>query len=913
MSTAAKHSDRSVEILIAEDSPTQAQKLQYILERQGYRVTVAANGVLALAATRQHKPTLIISDVLMPEMDGYELCRQVKTDPQLADIPVILVTTLSDPQDVIRGLECRADNFILKPYDERYLLSRIQFVLINREMRQTDQPGMGLEIYFDGQKHFITADRLQILNLLLSTYEAAIRRNKELSLAQDTLQRTNSELEQLTRELEHRVLERTQELELINEALRESEARLTLVIDTALDAVVTMDAGGIICDWNAQAEVIFGWPRGDAVGKLMVELIVPPQHREAHVRGLKHFLDSGEGPLLNRRIEITAMRRNGHEFPVELSIAPVRIDGTWNFSAFARDITDRQRAEGNLKAQVERLGLLQQITRATGERQDLQSIFQVVIRSLEDHLALDFACVGLYDPPDNMLTITSVGVRSEALALELAMTEQARVDLDQNGLSRCLRGELIYEPDISEVGYPFSQRLAQGGLRSVVAAPLQVESKVFGILIVARRRAQSFSDNEREFLRQLTEHVALAAHQAQLHKSLQQAYEDLRQTQQFVMQQERLRALGQMASGIAHDINNAISPVALYTESLLETEPNLSERGRGYLQTIQQAIDDVAETIARMREFYRDRAPQLTLVPVQANDLVPQVLSLTRARWSDMAQERGVMIKTISELEPSLPTIMGVESEIREALINLILNAADAMPDGGTLTLRTSSSAEKDVHRRRVQVEVIDTGLGMDEDTQRRCLEPFYTSKGERGTGLGLATVYGMSERHSAEIEIESAVGKGTTIRLSFAVPDEAVAKPELLRVGHEAPVPQRILVVDDDPLVLNALRDTLMADGHTVIAANGGQEGIDSLRTAIEHDESFAVVITDLGMPYVDGRQVASAVKSLSPSTPVILFTGWGRRLVANDEIPPHVDIVLSKPPKLRDLREALISVCPT
>ena len=202
MSTAEKSGSPRVEILIVEDSPTQAQKLQYILEQKGYPVTLAANGVLALAAARQNKPTLIISDVVMPEMDGYELCRQVKSDPDLADVPVILVTTLSDPGDVIRGLECRADNFILKPYDERYLLGRVQFVLINREMRQTDQPGMSLEIYFEGQRHFITADRLQILNLLLSTYEAAMRRNRELSLAQDALQRTNSELLQRTAELE---------------------------------------------------------------------------------------------------------------------------------------------------------------------------------------------------------------------------------------------------------------------------------------------------------------------------------------------------------------------------------------------------------------------------------------------------------------------------------------------------------------------------------------------------------------------------------------------------------------------------------------------------------------------------------------------------------------------------------------
>jgi signal transduction histidine kinase len=226
MNIVAKPNSPPVKILVAEDSPTQAKKLQYILEQQGYEVTIATNGLLALETAQRYKPTLIISDVVMPEMDGYELCRRVKADAELADVPVILVTSLSDPQDVIRGLECRADNFMLKPFDERYLLGSIQFVLINREMRQTDQPGLGLEIYFEGQKYFISADRLQILNLLLSTYEAAIQRNKQLSLAQDLQQQTNSELQQLAVELEHRVFQRTQELRLYSAKLERSNREL---------------------------------------------------------------------------------------------------------------------------------------------------------------------------------------------------------------------------------------------------------------------------------------------------------------------------------------------------------------------------------------------------------------------------------------------------------------------------------------------------------------------------------------------------------------------------------------------------------------------------------------------------------------------------------------------------------------
>ena len=178
MNTDIPPADNGVQILVAEDSPTQAQRLQHLLQQEGYRVTLTPNGRVALETARRHKPALIISDINMPEMDGYELCRQVKTDPTLSDIAVILVTTMSDPQGVIRGLECRADNFLLKPYEPGILLQRVRYAISSCEMRVSERAGMGVEIQFNGQAHFITADRLQILNLLLSTYDAAILRNK---------------------------------------------------------------------------------------------------------------------------------------------------------------------------------------------------------------------------------------------------------------------------------------------------------------------------------------------------------------------------------------------------------------------------------------------------------------------------------------------------------------------------------------------------------------------------------------------------------------------------------------------------------------------------------------------------------------------------------------------------------------
>ena len=164
----------TIEILIAEDSPTQAEKLQHLLEEYGYMVTTASDGKQALILAQQRKPALVISDIVMPEMNGYELCKAIKSDEALKDIPVILVTTLSDVMDIMRGLECGADNFIRKPYEEKYLLARVNYLLMNQEMRKSQKMQIGMEIHLGGQRHFITAERQQIVDLLISVYEEAV-------------------------------------------------------------------------------------------------------------------------------------------------------------------------------------------------------------------------------------------------------------------------------------------------------------------------------------------------------------------------------------------------------------------------------------------------------------------------------------------------------------------------------------------------------------------------------------------------------------------------------------------------------------------------------------------------------------------------------------------------------------------
>ncbi|MET3667246.1 PAS domain-containing protein [Caulobacter sp. 1776] len=729
------------------------------------------------------------------------------------------------------------------------------------------------------------------LTLLLFLFQMASRNLRERARAETALSDLNVELDR-------RVYERTAQLEAEIEARLRGQRLLEAVVENSPAVIYVKDLQGRYLMVNRRYAEIFHVDGKAMIGRSDHD-IFPVEVADAF-RAVDMRVAAADHALTEEEV---APHDDGPHTYVSVK-SPLRDETGQAYAVFgvSTDITDRKSAEAKLRTQFERLSLLDEITRAIGQRQDNQSIFQVVVRSIEDQLPADFACLCLYDDVERELTVSAVGAKSRSLALDLAMPERARVAIDQNGLSQCVRGRLVYEPDIAEVPFPFPRRLAAGGLRSMVCAPLQVESKVFGVLIVARFQPNAFVSAECEFLRQLSEHVALAAHQAQLHAALQAAYDDLRLSQQAILQQERLKALGQMASGIAHDINNALSPVSLYADAMLETETGLSSAGRGQLEIIRRAVEDVGQTIGKMREFYRLREAQLETEPVQLGELVGQVLELTRARWNDMAIQRGVVIKVETDLAPDLPPVLGVASEIREALVNLVFNAIDAMPEGGILKMSVAEARAE--AGRAVRIEVTDNGVGMDAEARRRCLEPFFTTKGERGTGLGLAMVYGVAQRHGADLDIRSAPGEGTTICMTFAEANEP-------RLATDAPplAPRRrlrLLLVDDDPVLLKALGDALENDGHLVTSANDGAAGIEAFE-ASQAGEGFDAVVTDLGMPYVDGRRVAAAIKGLSAATPVILLTGWGQGLLADDEIPPHIDLVLSKPPKLRELRAAL------
>lgn len=572
-------------------------------------------------------------------------------------------------------------------------------------------------------------------------------------------------------------------------------------------------------------------------------------------------------------------------------------------ASLTREMDSRKEAEQRAYVQLARLNLLHEISSAIGQRLDLESIFQTTVRQIETQFSAQLVLIARYTPGDDFVAVSNVGKASLPTTRELDMGPGAHIEVMPGALRKLSAGELIYEPNLPSWPGPFAQRLARAGLRSALLAPLSFDGRLVALLMVARSEAEAFSSSDCEFLIKLAVHVALAARQAELHGDLQRAYDNLQQSQDAMLQQERLSALGQMASGIAHDINNAISPLSLTTQAIMRNEPDLSRRMRDYLDTVKRVTDDVAATVARMREFYRQRDDK-PLDAVDLNELAQQTIDLTRARWSSMPLERGIEVDLRAAYDPSLPPAAGSASDIREALTNLVFNAVDAMPKGGGIVVRTGMLADHGASVPRIFVEVSDSGIGMDEQTRQRCLEPFFTTKGERGTGLGLAMVFGAMQRMGGAIEIDSVPGEGTTVRLVFrqAAVQSAPSPAETRRPAAS----MKVLIVDDDPFILDSMQIVLELDGHQVTTADGGAVALALLGAEAAAGTPFDAVFTDLGMPGMDGRALAKEIKARSPATPVVLLTGWGKH-VGEQSIGQGVDIALSKPPSQEALQDAL------
>jgi PAS domain S-box-containing protein len=381
---------------------------------------------------------------------------------------------------------------------------------------------------------------------------------------------------------------------------------------------------------------------------------------------------------------------------------------------------------------------------------------------------------------------------------------------------------------------------------------------------------------------------------------LEDAIKQLRRTQDTVIAEERLHALGQMAAGITHDFNNYLSPIIGLSELIL-TRPYLiddHEKVLKFLRAIHQAGLDAALVVKRLREYYQtaDANDQMEVVDLKL--VVEQTIELTQSRWGDQSMSTEARYRIATNLKDA--GVAGRPSELRQMLVNLIFNALDAMPDGGELRLTIRRDADRPG---TVSLEVQDNGMGMTPEVRKRCLEPFFTTKGAAGTGLGLATAYGIVKRHHGEIQIESEPGHGTRVIVTLPMvpirPIVSVTKEtNLMPAMH-------ILVIDDEEMVRNVLAEYLQADGHRVDLAEGPTVGLRKISSG-----QYDLIITDRAMPEMSGDQLAVKAKHIAPHVPILMLTGFGQFMVATGQHPDGVDAVISKPVTIDGLRSAIAAV---
>ena len=457
-------------------------------------------------------------------------------------------------------------------------------------------------------------------------------------------------------------------------------------------------------------------------------------------------------------------------------------------------------------------------------------------------------------------------------------------------------------------GFVRARHVAAFGIRSAVGVPVLVGTGVRAVLELFRETPTPLDGHFVDLMGQVGTMLGRVIEREQSERELldannrlTRALYDLREAQERVVQQERLRALGQMASGIAHDFNNALHPIVGYAELLLE-QPDVAQMPATVrsIRNILTSATDGAAVVARLREFYRTREDGAdAVVPVDLGALVRQVVELTRPRWYSEALAGGVRITVQTEIDAT-PRILGDPPQLREAVINLVMNAIDAMPRSGTIVLRTRSAGG------RVVLEVSDTGVGMTDEVRRHCLEPFFTTKGERGSGLGLGMVHGIVRRHEGTLDITSSPGLGTTIAIGFQAAQSADATVAPVACRPAAGPRLDILVVDDQPAALDVMQRLLELEGHRVTTATNGIEAMARLE-----EMRVDMVVTDRAMPRMGGDELASFVKQLARPLPVIMVTGFGV-LMSADELPPGVDLLLSKPLTRHALLDAVALLRP-
>ncbi|HEX7119683.1 MAG TPA: PAS domain S-box protein [Longimicrobiales bacterium] len=785
----------SIRILVIEDSATQAEELRSLLTDAGYETGVATSGEEALRMLEtEAPPDLILTDVLMPGIDGYELCRRIKARPELGGIPVVLLTSLADPMDIVKGLECGADNYITKPYEAGPLLARIRHVLDNRALRQGSKTSLGVTIRFLDRTLSITSDREQIVDLLLSSIEDMVRTNKALRRSQDDLADAHAQLEAYARRMEREA--------------RLSEEKYRALMHHAHDAILVLDARGRIVEANASASAILGRNDAALTGESLVALAAPEDAAQ-----LQEALDRLAQGRRSRLEDLRFRTGDGDVVWCTVSLSLTPVDEEALGLAVLRDVTERHAAEEALREAIAFLETLFETAPVATFAMDREGRITRWNAAAERIFGWS---------------------AEEVLGQPLPFVPPEEAEQSRDLLERIFAGESISLVE--------AERRRRDGRRiqvAIAAGPLRdADGRVTGGVAM-------LSDiTDRKRLEEQFRHA------------------------------QKLEAVGRLAGGVAHDFNNILLTVQGYASFLLG-EVGDDARLREMVEEIQTAGHRGAALTRQLLAFSRKQV--VNPRHLDLNDVIRNLANMLRRLITE-----EVMLQLA--LDESIGAVLADPSQIEQVVINLVVNARDAMPGGGEILVETKRVTLGDDYAhshadlqpgRYVMLAVSDNGIGMSPEVQAQIFEPFFTTKeAGKGTGLGLSTVYGIVTQCGGSIQTYSEPGAGTTFKVFFPeVERNAVGIGSDVAEEDTPRGTETVLLVEDDAVVRKLVREALASLGYSVLEAESGEA---ALAISAAHSGPIELLITDVVMPGAGGRQLAEQLASTRDELRVLYMSGY-------------------------------------